>query len=159
MKKFSTRQKVFIIAVILLTCSIGSIFLLRNKHFEEYRELVTIKKVTFEVQLATTDSERAEGLMNVESMPEDEGMLFVYDKENYRSFWMKNTLIPLDMIFIDDAYHIVDIFHNAKPCPKEPCQTYRSAKRTKYILEINGGLSNKYKFKMGDIVEFTDETL
>ena len=159
MNKLNTRQYVFIIAVILLTCSVGSIFLLRGKHTEEYRELIIIGEATFEAQLATTDSERAEGLMNVESMPEDEGMLFVYEEESYRSFWMKNTLIPLDMIFIDDTYHIVEIIHNAKPCKKDPCQLYRSTKRTKYVFEINGSLSKKYKFEMGDIVEFTNKNL
>ena len=102
MKKLNARQYVLIITGFLLAISIVSVFLLRGKHTGEYREAITIRDITFQTKLADTDSERAEGLMNVINMPEDEGMLFVYNQESPKRFWMKDTLIPLDMIFIDD---------------------------------------------------------
>jgi uncharacterized membrane protein (UPF0127 family) len=66
---------------------------------------------------------------------------------------MKDTLIPLDMIFINEDFKIVKIFSNALPCKEDPCTYYRCEKRAKYVLEINAGLSKQYGFKMGDSVE------
>lgn len=159
MKKISIKQIVFLLSVVLLALSIASVFLLRTKHSVEYREVVSIKGIEFETRLAITEQERANGLMNVEDLPEDEGMLFVYNEPGYKSFWMKNTLIPLDMIFIDENNRIVDIFCNAEPCTTEVCKKYHSVKLTKYVLEINGGLSENYGFRMGDLVTFTSDNL
>ena len=159
MKRLNTRQYILITTILLLTISIGAVFLLREKHSEEYREAVTIRDITFQTQLATTDSEKVEGLMNVTSMPEGKGMLFVYDHESPKRFWMKDTIIPLDMIFIDDVYRIVEIFENVPPCDTEECSIYYTPKGIKYVLEINGGLSKTYGFKIGDLVEFTNESL
>ena len=159
MKKLSVRQYVLIITTSFLTISIGSIFLLREKHLEEYRETITIQDITFQTKLAQTNSEKETGLMGVKSMSEDEGMLFVYDHESPKRFWMKNTLIPLDMIFIDEVHKIVEIFGNVPPCTTEECPDYYTPMEVKYVLEINGGLSKTYGFRIGNPVEFTDKNL
>ncbi len=103
---------------------------------------------SFTVEPARTNEEKAKGLMHRESMPTDHGMLFVFDKDAPRAFWMKNTLIPLDMIFIDEEWKVVEIRADVQPCKEDPCPTYPS-KPAKYVLEINGGLAGKTGIQVG----------
>ncbi len=105
----------------------------------------------FIVEIADDDEERARGLMYREKLAKNQGMLFVFPKEEPRAFWMKNTLIPLDMIFLDGQQTIVSIQKQAKPCGKQPvCPLYESRKPAKYVLEINGGVATKLKLKEGE---------
>jgi len=96
---------------------------------------------TFEVELATTDEERARGLMFRKDMPEDYGMLFVFRNDADHTFWMKNTYIPLDMIFIDANLNVVGVHQNATPLSEDSISV---GKKSRYVLEINAGLSDKY---------------
>lgn len=88
------------------------------------------------VEIARSAGERQMGLMFRESLCHDCGMLFVFDAEDFHSFWMKNTIIPLDMIFIDADLNIIDILH-AVPCEEEPCEMYRPGEKALYVLETN----------------------
>jgi len=78
-------------------------------------------------------------------------MLFIFEKDLSRSFWMKNTKIPLDIIFINKDKKISSLSQSAKPCQVDPCQLYFA--RAQYVLEINGGLAEKYGIKTGDIIQ------
>ena len=114
------------------------------------------KKVCFEencffVELSKTQNEKAEGLMFRESLGQDKGMLFIYDEEGKYSFWMKNTLIPLDIIWINSEKEVVHIQHNAQPCIEE-CGILSPEGNTKFVLEINGGMSNR--LNIGDKIKF-----
>lgn len=149
------KKLVLISATIVFAISVFTIVFLRYQHQRELIRKVTINSITFNVKIARSAEERAAGLMNVESMPNNEGMFFVYDSEGYRTFWMKDTLIPLDLIFIDDAKRIVDIIPNVQPCEKDPCEMFRSPKGAKYVFEINGGLSKIYGLKIADSVEIS----
>lgn len=106
-------------------------------------------KVSFKVELALTPDEQQRGLMHRRSMPADAGMLFIYPRAGRLGFWMKNTLIALDIIFIGDDNKIVDIHENAQPLslqiisPTGPART---------VLEINGGLSARMGIAVGDQV-------
>lgn len=112
---------------------------------------VTLKNTTFAVEIADDDEERARGLMYRDKLARNQGMLFVFPKEEPRTFWMKNTLISLDMIFLDGEQTIVSIQKQAKPCRKQlVCPLYESHKPAKYVLEINGGLATKLRFKEGE---------
>ena len=102
------------------------------------------------LELAITNEQKAQGLMFRADLTG--GMLFVYDTEAQRSFWMKNTLIPLDIIFIDKNNKITTI-HHALPCEAEPCKIYASPK-AKYVLEVNGNFTEKNSIKTGDKVLF-----
>lgn len=113
---------------------------------------ITIQNKTFEIELAKTPIERARGLMFRDQLPTSNGMLFVFDKPQSLVFWMKNTWIPLDMIWIDDDLKIADISHNASPNSTALVQPKTQAQ---YVLEINGGLAQKYGFKVGDSVTGT----
>ena len=78
-------------------------------------------------------------------------MLFMWDFEDYRYFWMKNTYVPLDIIFIDSNFKIVDIFSNAQP---NTLDLITSKEKAMYILELNAGISKNLGLKNGDIISF-----
>jgi hypothetical protein len=90
----------------------------------------------FTVELARTPQELQTGLMFRESLCADCGMLFVFGEDGNHSFWMRNTVIPLDMVFIDANLTVVGLFH-AIPCARDPCQTYTPSRESRYVLETN----------------------
>ena len=97
------------------------------------------------------DSEESmRGLMFRIHLPWNAGMLFPYSDEEPRTFWMKNTLIPLDMIFIDSSSKIVEIKENVPPCEQEECPTYPSVEPAQYVLEVNAGFVQEKGVKVGD---------
>jgi len=108
----------------------------------------------FKVELSFTPKETTHGLMFRESLPYDEGMLFVFDKEQKWSFHMKNTLIPLDIIWIDKDRKIVSIKKNAEPCLKEPCPVIYPDKEAMYVLELNAGIADEIGLEVGDEAAF-----
>jgi uncharacterized membrane protein (UPF0127 family) len=111
---------------------------------------VCINNRCFTVELATTQSERQYGLMNRKSLDLDKGMLFIFEDEGDHHFWMKNTLIPLDIIWINSSQNVVYIHKNAQPCNSYYCPSIDPGKNARYVLEINGGLSDKYNMSIGD---------
>lgn len=92
--------------------------------------------IAFTVEIARTPRQWSFGLMHVTSMPDGQGMLFVFPDMAPRSFWMKNTLIPLDMLFFDDAGGLVSAFEDVLP---HSLQSRRSAGDARFVLELNGG--------------------
>lgn len=105
--------------------------------------------VRFFVELADTPAEQAQGLMFRESMPRLSGMLFVYPQEADVAFWMRNTLIPLDMIFVDDEGVIVRVHPQAVPLDETPIP---AGAPTLAVLEINGGLAAAFGISAGDVL-------
>lgn len=116
--------------------------------------VVVLKDFEVKVKIADSQGEREKGLMNVEYLPEDEGMLFLFENNDYGGFWMKDTLIPLDIIFINERDVVVDIIE-AEPCTSEPCEIYSPSEKTLKVLEVNKGLSRKIGLKAGDKVIFS----
>lgn len=108
--------------------------------------------ISIEVEIADEIQEQVKGLMFRQNLDWNNGMLFVYENEQKRSFWMKNTLIPLDMLFIDKDFRIIDIKENVQPCMKEPCPNYTSKIPAKYVLEVNAGFVMKNNIKIEDSV-------
>ncbi|ARU00586.1 DUF192 domain-containing protein [Yoonia vestfoldensis] len=107
-------------------------------------------QATFTVEIADTPATRARGLMYVETMPRMAGMLFIYDRPQPVSFWMKNTLIPLDMIFASPAGEILRVHENAIPGDLTPIP---GGDGVQMVLEINGGLSARLGIAAGDIMQ------
>lgn len=105
--------------------------------------------VRFQVEIADTPEERARGLMFRDALPPDAGMLFVYPHEQVISMWMRNTLIPLDMLFIGADGRVVNIRERAVPGSTE---TIPSAGPVRAVLELNGGTVARLKLKPGDRV-------
>ena len=109
-------------------------------------EIIKIK-----VEIAADDEERANGLMFREKLGKNKGMLFVYSNSEVRTFWMKNTLIPLDIIFISSELEIINI-EEALPCLEDPCKVYSSKEEVKYVLEVNKGFTKWKNINVGDKV-------
>ncbi|MES0882266.1 DUF192 domain-containing protein [Roseibium sp. SCP14] len=101
----------------------------------------------FLVEVAATDIERARGLMFREEMAADHGMLFIFEGEGERFFWMKNTPLPLDIIYIDNAGHIVSIAADTTPFSET---VIPSGKPARFVLEVNAGIAEKLEIKVGD---------
>lgn len=112
------------------------------------------KPLEIKAEVADTEQKRATGLMFRKSLGSNEGMLFVFPDSALRNFWMKNTLIPLDMIFIAENGTIAKI-HRAVPCTSEPCSLYSSEKPARHVLEVNANLTLDYGVKEGSKVEIT----
>jgi hypothetical protein len=106
-------------------------------------------KLTFNVEIAQTDPEREHGLMDRPSLPQDSGMLFLFTPEQRVAFWMKNTLIPLDMIFITKDGIIRGIAKQAKPLSLD---NIWSPQPISAVLEINGGRADQLGIAIGDMV-------
>jgi uncharacterized membrane protein (UPF0127 family) len=107
------------------------------------------------VEIATTPAEQQHGLMDRTSMPAGHGMLFVFPDSQPRTFWMKNTLIPLDILFFDADRHLVTIQADAQPCKADPCQLYPSNESARYVLELNAGTAAKLGARKGDVITFS----
>ena len=117
----------------------------------------TIKKMdgsseTFHLELAVSMTEMTRGLMYRKTMRDDWGMLFIYDDISVRSFWMKNTLIPLDMLFINEKGIVVGIVEGAEPLTRKARTVNKPAK---YVLELNAGRSKALGIKPGDSMTLT----
>lgn len=100
----------------------------------------------FTVEVADTMRERSVGLMHRESMPRMSGMLFVYPSPRRVAFWMRNTLIPLDMIFMDPSGTVVHVHHNAVPLDETPI---RGGTGVQFVLELNGGMAEQLGINVG----------
>ena len=104
----------------------------------------------FKVEIADTQQKQALGLMFRDSMPADEGMIFIFPNEAPRSFWMKNTRIPLDIMYFDKDLKMVSISANTPPCRVSRCPSYPSSKPAMYVLELNAGTASELGVGPGD---------
>jgi uncharacterized membrane protein (UPF0127 family) len=103
-----------------------------------------------QVRLATTPEEQERGLMFVEHLPDDRGMLFIYEADGIRTFWMRNCKLPLDLIWVSDNGSVVDITPDTPPCPGDPCPTYSPGRPARYTLEVRAGLAAEHGVQVGD---------
>lgn len=109
------------------------------------------KKIQLKVEVSDTSEKREKGLMFRKYLHESEGMLFVFDSEEQLNFWMKNTLIPLDIAYIDRNGVINEIYHMK---PLDVSLTYNSIKPAMFALEVNLGWFSRHKIKTGSKIEF-----
>lgn len=109
---------------------------------------ISINNKEYNVKVATTDKEREKGLQGVTTLADDEGMLFVFDEPDEVSFWMKDTVIPLDIIFIDEDQEVIQV-NQGIPNSEEPI----TCDDTAYVLEVNQGSG----IKVGDTLELDSD--
>lgn len=151
MKKILIAYGVLIIVVLVLAfAKFNGASLLPN--FGSVKT-TTINNQKYFIEVANNDKSRQIGLSNRGKLDENKGMLFIFDKKGKYSFWMKNTLIPLDIIFIENN-KIVYIVKNAKPEKetKGALPIYTTPNEADLVLELNAGQVDKHKFKNGDKV-------
>ncbi len=106
------------------------------------------------VEIANSYKKREIGLMHRKVLGAGMGMLFLFPDSDYRSFWMKNTLIELDIIYLDSYKRIVDIHSHVPPCVADPCLSYPSSVPAQYVLELDGGEAQRLGMGKGDRLDF-----
>jgi Uncharacterized conserved protein len=104
----------------------------------------------FSVELATDDASREHGLMMRTTLAPDRGMLFVFSYQALQGFWMKNTLIPLDILYFDTDRRLVSTQLNVPPCKADPCPVYPSNAPARYVLELSAGTARRIGVQVGD---------
>ncbi len=105
-----------------------------------------------EIEIALTPQEHTQGLSDREALCENCGMLFVFNDSSQRGFWMHRMNFPLDMIFLDKEYEVIDVAYNMEPCKSE-CMVYRSREGAKYVLEVNTGFASEHGVEKGERLE------
>ncbi|MEK6873935.1 MAG: DUF192 domain-containing protein [Nanoarchaeota archaeon] len=134
---------IFVIIILIIIVSYN-FYVKKTQEVNSNEKLkACIDEKCFFVETADTYYKRIKGLMNREFLDEDKGMLFIFPNEDTWGFWMKDTLIPLDIIWADENMKITDIKEDLTPCKENPCQIYSPEAKAKYALEINSGLVNK----------------
>ena len=153
MKKLKLRNIfMFIFLVILFIFIVYHLFnIMTVQTVVEKDKVVCLNSRCFNVDVAETAVERERGFMFRKELDNNEGMLFVFPTSEKYGFWMKNTLIPLDIIWIDKNWIIIDVKEKAENCYSK-CQIYYPKKDIKYVLELNSGIFEKYNFSIGDKV-------
>ena len=141
--RYEILLRILIIAVLVL------ILFYNNFGVVSKQGRACFNNMCFNVSLAVTIAEHARGLMFVERLDDDRGMLFVFEKDGIYPFWMKDTLIPLDIIWIDSDGKVVFINQNTQPC-KLTCEYINPGKQARYVLEINANISDKIGLAVGD---------
>lgn len=111
--------------------------------------IVFSEKINISAEIAESNEA---GLMYRQALPENSGMLFVFSDDNYRTFWMKNTQIPLDIIFVSSNMQIVDIKKNFQPCTSIICEKYTSSSTAMYVIEVNANFTENYNISVGDTI-------
>ncbi|HEV2065072.1 MAG TPA: DUF192 domain-containing protein [Thermoanaerobaculia bacterium] len=110
----------------------------------------------YRLELARTPEEQQLGLMFRESLPERAGMIFLFNDGGAHPFWMKNTMIPLDMIWLDPDGKVLFVSANTPPCKADPCPSYGPTIPAANVLEIAGGMAKKEKIEVGSMLKFLD---
>ncbi len=154
-------KKVLLVFALLLIV-VGAMFFTQNYlikgeklSFFKKNPTVTIDGRNFKVAVAASQQEREVGLSETKSLSQNQGMIFLFEKPGYYSFWMKNMKFPIDIVYINNNT-IVTIKNNAAP-PKnnnESLTIYTPTTPSDKVLEIQAGLSEKYNFKNGDKVKY-----
>jgi uncharacterized membrane protein (UPF0127 family) len=145
-----TRKDFFFAVKIFALCS-----LLTSCKGKEFTALFLTPDGPIEVSLemARTPEERQRGLMFRDRIGDRHGMLFCFETDERHVFWMRNTYLSLDILFVTVDGVVVDVLEKLPPCPLDPCPTYRAEAKARYALELNAGFSERYRIRKGDRVQ------
>lgn len=157
-----TRTIIIVLAIIVVGYFVYDNFIKSSEPKLEYYKFTKEGELTFsdslgtlkakiDLEIADTEYERELGLMNRNEMKENEGMLFIFPEQKVLTFWMRNTLISLDMIFVNDQKKIVMIHKYTKTLSD---QSYSSTLPAKYVVEVVGGFTDKHNIKVGDKIDW-----
>lgn len=144
------KKNLFAIIVILFISILFLIVFIVPKE----KNKVCFNENCFNVEVVSDQEELSKGLMFRDSLNKNSGMLFVFPEEDFYSFWMKNTLIPLDIIWINSDKEVVFIKKNVQPCLENSCESFTSNEKALYVLELNSGIANEIGLEVGDNVKF-----
>ncbi len=161
--KFGIKQIAGITVIVLIAASLIFKNLISNS--EEKMEYYTFTKegelvfsdslgnakAKIDIEISDDDYQRQLGLMNRNQMSENQGMLFIFPRQDYLSFWMRNTLISLDMIFVNENKRIVTIHKNTRILSDT---SYPSSEPARYVVEVVSGFTDKYNIQVGDKIDW-----
>lgn len=146
--------------LIIIFVNLSLVLLLNVKHSSgnEFNK-IKVGSSVLDVEIASTEKEREMGLMYRNSLPQGHGVLFVFDSPGFYPFWMKNTSIPLDIMWMNTKGRIIDIRKNVMPCvefdiTQKNCPYYTPIEKAKYVLEVNSGWIEKNGVSLGTFVDF-----
>ncbi len=109
----------------------------------------------YSVEIASTEEARARGLMFRDAMAENHGMVFIHDEQMPQSYWMKNTRIPLDILYFDNDHKLVAQQRDVPPCSLgDSCPSYPSNVPARYVLELNAGQAERLQLQDGAVLKF-----
>jgi uncharacterized membrane protein (UPF0127 family) len=146
------KKKTTILASMFLLT--GSLIFCQALRQDKFIKIYLPDGTSITAELARTDAERQRGLMFRDRLLTDQGMLFVFETEYPYSFWMKNTLIPLDILWLDKDRKIVHIAKNVPPCREDPCPSYPPDRPGLYVLELAAGSADRLGLKLFDRLVF-----
>lgn len=116
-----------------------------------FADSLGVLKAKVDLEIADTEYERQLGLMNRKEMKDNEGMLFIFPRQDYQSFWMRNTLISLDIMFVNDQKEIVTIHKNTKTLSDT---SYPSSEPSIYVVEVIAGFTDRHNIQVGDKIDW-----
>ncbi len=134
-------QIIFILCLALLNVSCRE---------DQAKTKLCFKSKCIFAEVVDEPSDMMRGLQLRAVLGRNRGMLFVFPKDQIARFWMKNTYISLDMLWVDKDLKILHIEPSVPPCSKEPCQTYQSEQLARYVLEVNAGFCKEYGIEVGE---------
>jgi len=112
----------------------------------------------FDLEIAADPDSRRLGYMFRERVAPDEGMLFLFDAPGRHSIWMKNCEVDLDVIWLDDTWHVIEIAHELAPCPEEgDCPGFAPMRAATYVLEVAGGVAREHGLRIGDRIDIRSQ--
>lgn len=114
----------------------------------------TLKRI--DIEIADNAQDRAKGLMHRTTMPDSQGMLFIFNQEGEQSFWMKNTILSLDIMYVNKNKEIVTIYKHTQPYSENPIPSFEKAM---YVVETIAGFCDKYNVEEGDFIEFVQSEI
>jgi len=141
--------------IIVVLVSIAFLFIIFNMLMGSTK-FVTVKigNATIKTELADTLPKQIKGLMFRKSLPEDEGMWFDFKNDGYPKIWMMNMSFPIDIVWINSDLEVVHIVKNAQPCGLK-CESYGSAEKARYVLEVNANFTDLKGIKIGSVAELS----
>jgi uncharacterized membrane protein (UPF0127 family)/multidrug transporter EmrE-like cation transporter len=148
-------SRTIIIGIVLAFLAIVFLSVEQPENKQNNSGNVCINDKCFSVEIAQTSTKIERGLMYRTQLDSDKGMLFIFEKEDVYPFWMKNTLIPLDIIWISQDKKIVFMGENVQPCKTFVCPQTDPGVAAKYVLEINAGVAKQADFAVGDEVKIS----
>jgi len=107
-----------------------------------------------QVEVMVKDEDRAMGVMYRPSLPEDHGLVFVFEQSDFHGFWMKNCKFAIDMVWLDEAHRVVHVAESVPPCKQDPCPVYSPMRRASFVLELNAGQARREEAVIGSTLQF-----
>lgn len=142
------------LSVLSLLIIIPTLLIIKLIPAEVQYKTVNFSGASVKAEVANTIPKRIEGLMSKKSLPSNQGMLFIFDGENYHGIWMMNMSFPIDILWINKDLKIIDVAESVPPC-KFNCPVYFPNEKALYVLEVNSGFFKKNKLQVGDTISIS----